>query len=280
MIGVVIAALALGEIVSGPRGPERHSAEAFLARELELKPRFPLLAENILIVNDAVDVEDGLVSAQGANMMFAKHKWRVGLGGRVAMRVGHQNVLRGVPVILDLAASERSRRPHKCARCPPNPAGGGLADVVDLEVDRNGRSDGQRAIWSRTYRNVGPELFLARLSRPTNGVPGYAISGSGLQQGPDYQDGPKGRQKRGKPTREYLLFDGISSPYLGVQILGIMLAAFGLSSLSGYSLFRAFDHSHRNRASWIALAAASGVCGLTFYGWGWMGHPLRFWGLA
>ncbi len=50
-----------------------------------------------------------------------------------------------------------------------------------------------------------------------------------------------------------------------------------------YGLFRCFDNYDLNwrwRWRWIAFAVSCGVLGVSFYGWGWTGHPLRVWGLA
>jgi hypothetical protein len=57
-------------------------------------------------------------------------------------------------------------------------------------------------------------------------------------------------QKRYDPHRRYLFFGGPRSPYLGLQIFGIMLIGLGFTSLS------------------------KGIS----YSWAWSGHPLRTWG--
>lgn len=100
-----------------------------------------------------------------------------------------------------------------------------------------------------------------------------------FQQCPDNQASADEAEESGKPRRKYLFFGGISSPYLGLQIAGIVGAAFGLSACCGYSLFRAFNHGNR-KWRWRALATLSGLLSLFFWGWGWAGNPLSAWGLA
>ena len=77
------------------------------------------------------------------------------------------------------------------------------------------------------------------------------------------------------------MFGGIRSPYLGIQVLGIMGVGLGFAGLTVLSVIRTIDNRYRQRRiGWCALAVVSALCGLTLYGWAWTGHPLRLWGLA
>ncbi len=108
---------------------------------------------------------------------------------------------------------------------------------------------------------------------------GEGGSGPRLEQVPNQKTGPQQGEEGRDPRRRYLFFGGIGSPYLGLQIFGIMLAGLGFASGAAFGLFRCFENDSR-RWRWLALSFPCMVLGLTFYGWGWLGHPLRLWGLA
>lgn len=120
--------------------------------------------------------------------------------------------------------------------------------------------------------NVSPQLLIGGLF--CNG-----ICSPSKEQSPKYEQCSGSAQKYCQQSNRYLVFGGIRGPYLGVQlaiIMGLGIAFFALASLS---LFRRFDENDR-RYRWIVGAILGIVGGLTFYGWGFLGHPLRFWGLA
>lgn len=82
-----------------------------------------------------------------------------------------------------------------------------------------------------------------------------------------------------KPRREYLFFGGISSPYLGIQIARIVLAALGFAAGTSVSLLRGFEYNYI-KVRWLLLATLSGFLSLFFWGWAWAGNPFSAWGLA
>lgn len=126
-------------------------------------------------------------------------------------------------------------------------------------------------------RAVGMQGLPRIIGRFTSGL-GALLS---FQQRPNQKAGAEGAEGRPNPRREYLVFGGISSPYLGIQIAGIVLLAFACCSVTGYSLFRRLQDDH-GKWRWTVLAVVSGLCGLFFWGWGWgwAGNPLSAWGLA
>src|SRR4051794_20652817 len=73
---------------------------------------------------------------------------------------------------------------------------------------------------------------------------------------------------------------GVRSPYLGVQIAGIMLIGFAFACSVAFGILNALDNPNRNRW-WLrwAIAALCARLRPLSYGWDWMCHPLAFWGL-
>lgn len=100
-----------------------------------------------------------------------------------------------------------------------------------------------------------------------------------FEQSPHEKSGAERTKDRAHPSREYLFFGGIRSPYLGVQIAGVVLAAFGFSALASYCFFRAFNNFH-GKWTWGLNGVCAFAIGLLFWGWSWAGNPLSAWGLA
>lgn len=116
-------------------------------------------------------------------------------------------------------------------------------------------------------------------SRACELSPRQGIGRAGFVESPNNKGGSGEAENSPKPRRKYLFFGGIRSPYLGIQIAGIVLAAFSLSALTGFCLFRTFNYGHGKRL-WLTASVLSGLLGLFFWGWGWAGNPLSAWGLA
>ena len=112
-----------------------------------------------------------------------------------------------------------------------------------------------------------------------SGVTSRSRTLSGFEKGPDQQGCTEGAQDCPKPRRKYLFFGGLSSPFLSVQICGIVLVAFSLSALVGHSLFRCFENNDW-KPKWLLLALPRALASLFFWGWGRAGNPLRAWGLV
>jgi hypothetical protein len=92
---------------------------------------------------------------------------------------------------------------------------------------------------------------------------------------------PNEAKDRSCPSGRYLFIGGIRSPYLGLQIFGIILVGFCFAILCVFSGARAFDNPNRKaKFAGFAICAASFVAGLTFYGWAFTGNPFLFWGLC
>ena len=142
-------------------------------------------------------------------------------------------------------------------------------------------------------KDVGSKLALCSHFSDGNGIlcsfgralgNDYAFDGrlrrlAGFAERPDDQQRSSERQTGRTPTQKYLFFGGIRSPYLGIQVLGIMLVGFGFACLSVFGLVNALDNPNRNRRciGWLI----AGLClptGLTFYGWAFVGSPFVFWG--
>lgn len=150
-------------------------------------------------------------------------------------------------------------------------------DFDDLSLDRRGfvegRSDILHGAGSLGRFGDGEAHFLGliRASAPS------------LQQRPQEQEGASSAEYHGQPSGRYLVFGGIRSPYLGIQIGGIMACGVAFLALCALGCFRLFDYQDGQRLvrvnSWV-YAIVGGIGGMTFYSWGIMGHPLRFWGLA
>lgn len=129
------------------------------------------------------------------------------------------------------------------------------------------------------HKNVSPKLSIGSVLGDGVGFLGKDQRCQNKKCSDKTENGPK-------PCRYYLPFSGcsttltsISSPYLGVQIFCIVLAAFFFSSITAYGLIRRFDDGDR-KAGWIWLASFGAVLGLFFWGWAWAGNPLSAWGLA
>jgi hypothetical protein len=107
------------------------------------------------------------------------------------------------------------------------------------------------------------------------------IGAPSLSEAPNYQQRTQKRQYGSEPSRKYLFFGGISSPFLGLQIFGVMLIGFGFACLSMLGITRALDDPDRQRRIfgwvWLCVGCAGG---LFFYGWAWGGNPLLVWGLG
>ncbi len=102
-----------------------------------------------------------------------------------------------------------------------------------------------------------------------------------FNQSPNDQTRSHERQNGGEPRRKYLLFGGIGSPYLGLQVFGIVILAFGFTCLSVFGIRLALDDPNRQgRLLGWAILSVGLLGGLLFWGWGWTGHPLRAWGLG
>ena len=117
--------------------------------------------------------------------------------------------------------------------------------------------------------------FLRTVGGVTSGLGGF----TGLSKVDVQQDSTGECQNCAKPSKRYLFFGGVSSPYLGIQIAGLMFAALGFSALVGSCLLRGLDDSYR-KGKWYVLAAVSCIPALFFFGWAWAGNPLSAWGLA
>ncbi len=120
--------------------------------------------------------------------------------------------------------------------------------------------------------NISAQLTISRVASNLVGL-------SRKAQGPNDEYRSDETENGSEPSRRYLFFGGLGSPYLGIQIAGIVLAAFSLSALTGVSLFRAFDNGD-SKGIWLPIAVASSFAGLFFWGWAWAGNPLSAWGLA
>lgn len=98
---------------------------------------------------------------------------------------------------------------------------------------------------------------------------------------PHQEDRSSKSKNRTSPRWDYLFFDGIGGPYLGIQVFCIMFVGFGFAVLSVFGIRRALDDPDRKRRAfgWLLFGVGC-VGGLTCYGWGYLGHPLRIWGLA
>ena len=105
---------------------------------------------------------------------------------------------------------------------------------------------------------------------------------------PDEQTRAEAREDDPNICRFYLplsgcssYLSGISGLLLGGQIFGIVLIGFGFAFGGGLGLFWAFDDpNHGRRRLGRAIIGPCFLLSLTFYGWGWLGHPLMFWGLT
>lgn len=182
----------------------------------------------------------------------------------------------------------------------------GRQDVIEgenLEIPERIDVEGRRAtailplnrksktvFFTRLYNFSDSAIVDTRRTHPRSAAP-KGVAGvigsvpsrirrfSCFPEGPYQQKSAEKTESSARPRREYLVFGGIGSPYLGVQIVGIVFAAFGFSALTGYSLFRRFNDSDRH-GRWLLVSLASSICGLFFWGWGWAGNPLSAWGLA
>jgi hypothetical protein len=134
---------------------------------------------------------------------------------------------------------------------------------------------------------VSPELAFSGISGDFDGffcgesrLDSSSRRLTSFAQRPDQEDGREGGNDNGSPSGRYLFLGGIRGPYLGVQIAGVMLVGFGFACGVVFGLIRAFDDPDRDRRrlGWAVASLCVPPC-LTFYGWGWLGHPLAFCGL-
>ena len=175
------------------------------------------------------------------------------------------------------------------SRCEPNFCGRTITKILydninTIEVESCSQSVNSlnKQIWAQlSFGSIRSQLVsLPRLVSRTSIFSGrYSISFPSLVKCPNNQQGSNKAKKSSNPSRKYLIFGGIRSPYLGIQIAGIMLLAFGFTAIASYSLFRRFNYGNR-KWRWILLGLASSACALFFWGWAWGGHPLLVWGVA
>lgn len=167
--------------------------------------------------------------------------------------------------------------------CPCNArdiTGGGLPEIAipDLRANKPSEFIPIKAFGIAIRRDdrseIRSQLMLGR-------VLGDSVRPARYDEVPDKQDGSSERKPRCSGGWRYLFFNGICGPYLGIQIGGIMCVGLGFAILSVFGIRRALYLPDRKGRffGWI-LFAGSVVLGLSFYGWGFLGHPLRIWGLA
>jgi hypothetical protein len=112
-----------------------------------------------------------------------------------------------------------------------------------------------------------------------NGILCNDVSPSRFSETPYNQKRTEKRENGPEPSRKYLFFGGISSPFLGLQIFGIVLVGFGFACLGVFGIALALDDPDRKRRilGWICLCIG-GAGGLFLYGWAWGGNPWLVWG--
>ena len=151
-----------------------------------------------------------------------------------------------------------------------------------LAVDPVGFDGGRGRIFCGIRGNfVGP---LGGKGCPLGNL--YAFEGSlsrlaSFPEGPHEQASADERKDGSGQGCRYLFFGGIRGPYLGVQILGVMLIGFGFTRLGVFGLISGLDNPNRNRRKlgWCLV----GVCAplaLIFCRWAGSGHPLGAWDLC
>lgn len=127
---------------------------------------------------------------------------------------------------------------------------------------------------------IGALSGLSSPFRGSNAIDRSLGRSASFAQRPYQKDGAQGSEDGSSPRRPPLILSGVRGPYLGIQILGIMLVGFGFACGVVRGLIWALDDPNRNRRrfGWLMAALCAPLC-LTFYGWAWLGHPLAVWGL-
>jgi len=134
---------------------------------------------------------------------------------------------------------------------------------------------------SAVNQNIGAQFHLRVTLGLLNSSMSDPVGLARFGEVPNQERRPKDRQNRSNAHRRYLLFGGLSSPYPGIQILGIMLIGLCLTLLSVRGITWALDDLDRKRRIYGWLLYGVGALGaLVFYDWAWSGHPLRVWGLG
>ncbi len=267
---------------------------AFAAGEVD-EPIEMFVPKNVHVAAKAIDIESGSTCLNFGAAVFIKgatvrlHRFRGGT--RPDDRASHweviwrfrEGVVQGVtfdPRMSPTAFVDR----RGLSEVLYDNFGNGFPGVVDFEPGMGREQIGPRLKLRSALGDAGRLLgrvqsifgFSSRARvialRDSVGTPRF-------EQSPNDQKSSKATENRSNPGRKYLLFGGIRSPYLGIQIAGIVIAAGGFSALAGYGLFRRFNYGNR-KWRWTALATASGMLSLFFWGWAWAGNPLSAWGFA
>ena len=79
-------------------------------------------------------------------------------------------------------------------------------------------------------------------------------------------------------SENYLFFGGIRGPHLGLQIFLLTLVGTAFAGIGARGFIWALDNPNvKGRLLGGSVALFGLTCCATFYSWGALGHPLRFW---
>lgn len=243
--------------------------------------RIPLFAKGIPVGNDPLNVEAHLARVESLNLGFSNNGAYI-FSKNIMLSIlarGERDLIGWRWLQLNnvgfwFGCEQNLSTSHRHIVC------GRLSGVFDKEVEVQWRCMNTVTL-NTSYADISPQ--------PLSGMPlglfdssdGYSVGFPSFSEVPHQQRSSEEGQNRGDPGGRYLFFGGIRSPYLGVQILGIMVVGFGFTFLSVLGITRALDDLDRKRRVYGWLWLGIGTIGaLACYGWAWSGNPLRPWGLG